>query len=299
MDNIDRQLLQLLNNKMLFQNLREKLGITNEELINRLNKLKYRGYLLDRVYYEDRVYHHLVKQLPEVNPIITINHNSKDLRALFISDFHIGSTFDSPSKLHSIYNYCIQNKIHTIFVLGDIIEGTKYETNLRINDIETQVENIIQEYPYDNSIYNYVLLGNHDYHSITNGSFDISKMLFDSRYDFVSLGYIEAIVKIYNSPILLLHTNRDDSKIHEYLKKYPDIKFIAEGHFHQFHLETIRDSIIKLRVPTLSLDPRSPYAGAIDVTLANCFQDLIINPLVVEDSKVIPVGEICQKVLRK
>ena len=299
MDNIDRQLLQLLNNKMLFQNLREKLGITNEELINRLNGLKTKGYLLDRTCYDDRVYHYLGKHLSNSSEPITINHNSKDLRAIFMSDFHIGSTFDSPNKIDSIYNYCIQNKIHTIFVLGDIIEGIKYPTNLRINDTETQVQSIIDNYPYDDSIYNYVLLGNHDFHSVTNESFDISRMLFDSRYDFVSLGYIESIVKMYNSPILLLHTNKDDSKLHEYLKKYPDIKFVVEGHFHQFRLESIRDSIIKLRVPTLSLDPRSPYAGAIDVTIANCFQDLIINPLVVTDSNVIQVGEICQKVLRK
>jgi len=299
MDNIDRQLLDLLNNKMLFQNLREKLGITNEELIVRLNALKIRGYLLDRVYYDDRIYHYLGKRLLNDSEPITINHNSKDLRAIFMADFHIGSTFDSPHKIDSIYNYCLQNKIHTIFVLGDIIEGIKYPTNLRVNDTESQVQSIIDNYPYDDSIHNYILLGNHDFHSVANESFDISRMLFDNRYDFVSLGYIESIVKIYNSPILLLHTNKDDSKLHEYLKKYPDIKFVVEGHFHQFHLENLRDSILKLRVPTLSIDSRSPYAGAVDVTIANCFQDLIINPLVVTDTNVIPVGEICQKVLRK
>ena len=59
MDNIDRQLLELLNNKMLFQNLRSKFGFTNQELIDRLNGLKTRGYLLDRVYYDDRIYHYL------------------------------------------------------------------------------------------------------------------------------------------------------------------------------------------------------------------------------------------------
>lgn len=299
MDNKDRQILDLLNKKISFQNLEDRLRITREELIDRLNKLKTKGYLFDRIYYDDRVYYQLAKKSSEINPVITINQNDRNFRVVFISDFHIGSTFDSPSKLDSIYNYCIQNKIHNIFVLGDIIEGVKYQTNLKVKSVERQVQNIIDEYPYDNSIYNYVLLGNHDYYSITSQSFDISKMLFDSRYDFISLGYIEAIVKIFNSPILFLHTNKDDSKISEYLKKYPDIKLAIEGHFHQFFLGEFGNSVIKLRVPTLSLDPRSQYAGAIDVTFANCFQDLIINPLVVDDSKVIPVGEIYQKVLRK
>lgn len=299
MDNIDRELLKLLNNPMMFNNLTTKLKLTNQELIDRLNKLKMNGYLFDRECYEDRVYYKLKKSLKEDKIPLTINHNNKDMRMMLISDFHIGSDYDSPEKFEYIYNYCIQNKIHSILVLGDIINGTKYEKSLRVKNIESQLCEFIEKYPYDSSINNYILLGNHDFHSIQQESFDISKMLFNSRYDFINLGYIESLIRIYGFPILLLHSNKDDSMIHKYLREYPDISLVLEGHFHKFAIDRVNNSVIKLNVPTLSNDPRFLYSGAVDLTIANCFQDLVINPLCVNDSSVVPIGEIHQKVLRK
>ena len=83
-----------------------------------------------------------------------------------------------------IYNYCISNNIHIIFFGGDLVDGT-FGKNTRIDNIDEQLAYIMKKYPFDKSIINFGVLGDHDY-SIFEGQF--------KRYIFYFLVIIDTIL---------------------------------------------------------------------------------------------------------
>ena len=70
-------------------------------------------------------------------------------------------------------------------------------------NLYSQIEYFIKKYPYDKSINNFMIFGNHDYHSLHFDGFDISKTIKNSRYDIIPIGFGQGNVNVKNDNIIL------------------------------------------------------------------------------------------------
>jgi len=285
------QILHLLNNSISITDLCRETGISNTQLIQRLHKLKDMGYLVQRV--ENFCY--LEKEIPHSKIITPIESFDSNFRFLAISDTHFGSDFDCIDYLDKIYDYAICQNISIIFHLGDLIDGVKYATKLWLPSVHEQLEYVISNYPKDNSVKNYILLGNHDAYSISKNGFDIAKQLFEMREDFLFLGYTKAKVSLFDFYIYLMHMYRDVDIVCCEKRKIPQIRLHLAGHFHVASI-FVNSNCLHVRVPTLSNGRNKlQIPGAFDITISQYFDEILIHQLIfqpnilVEDEKIFDV----------
>lgn len=148
--------------------------------------------------------------------------------------------------LDFVYEYATKNGINIIFNCGDIIEGTYSSDKKNILNIHFQIEDYLRKHPYDKNINNFVLLGNHDYHSLHHDGLDISKKIINSRYDIVPIGYGEGLINIKEDNFLLKH----ELSIVETPRLQVNPKIILLGHGHLMRTKVYENFCIG--VPPLS-----------------------------------------------
>lgn len=171
-----------------------------------------------------------------------------DIKFIVISDTHFGAKYENLSYLDYVYNYAVKNGIKHIIVTGDLIEGNcfnYYWCKNEYKSIKAQLEHVFFDYCYDDSIDNYILLGNHDFGAYSREGIEISNYL-NIRDDFKILGYKEAYLKIKDEYITLKH---EVSKIISVLNN-PSTSLNFMGHSHQYRCLYNNDSVI-YRVPAL------------------------------------------------
>ena len=130
-------------------------------------------------------------------------------------------------------------------ICGDIIEGDYTSYPMDLNDVDSQVDYFVKKYPYDNSINNFMILGNHDHHSLKQEGYNIAQFIKNNRYDIVPIGYGQGSVNIKKDNIVLFHKLYDGFKL--------DInteKIVLSGHSHMMKTK-LRD-IFWIGIPTLS-----------------------------------------------
>ncbi len=182
-----------------------------------------------------------------------INIKDRILRAIFISDLHIGSVFENPSLLKIVYSYAKGHDCHIIFNAGDLIEGIYPDSPYPPKNptIESQVKKVLRVHPFDPNITCFMLYGNHDYRALTEEGFDISRYLEDRRYDLVSLGYGESIVHLNDDAIAVTHDLKKSSK-----NVVPNnVSAVYRGHSHK---SKTRDNKI-IYIPALSEQEITAY----------------------------------------
>ncbi len=234
------QLTSLLAKDLQIEEILKELNCNRKQLLEYLKKLKAINH-----YFEYHVF-------DNKNTILTSNYDSngtgvniyshkKILSAIAISDIHCGSKSERADLLDEVYNYAIENNIHIIFNLGDLIDGKNSK-----DPTQKQLEKLYQIYPYDPSITNIVLLGNHDYHSFYYDDYDISEDLFINRDDFIVTGYGLSYVALEKTLIGLHH----DLSIVPNPTLYASAPIYLHGHSHYYKVTT--GSSLKIMVPTLS-----------------------------------------------
>ena len=188
---------------------------------------------------------------------------------IFISDTHIGSRFENFDYLKRVYDYALSHGVKYIFHAGDLIEGC-YSNYSRCKrkymSISSQVNHIIEDYPYDRSIKNIILLGNHDAFPIVVDNYDIADTL-SNRDDFMLTGYRSSYLRLRDEYISLKH---DISRM---LNVVGDATVLLNffGHSHQYRC-LFDGKYAIFRVPTLADMPSNSYtivnrgflAGSID-----------------------------------
>lgn len=195
---------------------------------------------------------------------IRINVKDKILKAIFISDLHIGGAFDRPKLLSIVYDYARKHNCHIIFNGGDLIDNVYKDAAYppKIKTVGAQVQKVLSVYPFDPHITNLMLYGNHDYKSLTEQGFDIGRYLESKRYDLVSLGYGLCVIHLQDDAIALTHDLLHSKKI-----EAPNYVTIAyRGHSHK---SKTKDNKL-VYIPALSETSHSPYeyrplAGFLDV----------------------------------
>lgn len=189
-----------------------------------------------------------------------------DKELLIISDTHIGSIYESSMYIDSLLEFAIANNINNILHCGDIIQSTYRPVKKDYINSKKQIERFISIFP--DYINVYLLLGNHDYHSLYNK--DNLYKIIDSKDNLNILGFKKAYLK-WQKYLFTLSHRIDNYKL--ILPNYPII-FDFVGHRHEFILNES-----KIFVPSLSNDIKgNGWPGFLYAKLEN--KELIIDEYV-------------------
>lgn len=206
----------------------------------------------------------------------SINNN----RLLMISDTHIGSKKCNIDNLDIVYEYAKKYSINNIIHTGDLLHSNRPGVLNKYMDPYNQVEYLLDIYPFDKYINNYILFGNHDYHLLKDRD-DLYKNI-DSRVDFNLLGYKRAYLDYLGYLISVYHS------IDKYKMRLPNEDTIMSfcGHRHEFNIES-KD---KIMVPTLSNDLKDYgnynfYPGFLEIYMNNESLNIILHNII--DKKVV------------
>ena len=268
MNDLDLKILDLLNENKNIRQIATIVNLSEKQVYIRLKTLINYGYQIKPFYsYNSDIYYKVLNNINQNNNRIniSISKNEELFRCIVISDMHIGHIKSNIRLMDSVYEYAVKNNINIIFNCGDNLEGDYTSDKKSLKDIYSQIEEFIKKYPYDRSIKNFMIFGNHDYHLLTNNGLDVSKKISSSRYDLISLGFGQGIVNLNHDNLVLFHKLSSTYKINtDYT-----YKIVLSGHGHMMKSK-IYDKLI-LCVPTLSykstFTPEEVLPGFIDLTL--------------------------------
>lgn len=230
----------------------KKEGITRKQLYYYLLCLKNDGISFNRKYYDNgEIVYCPIKSIRDYE-----NKNSVDLitekdkkfvKLLVISDIHFGNDRENIKYLESAYNYCIKNGINVILNAGDLIDGTFTfnEKEREDEEVYEQIRHLIKDYPFDESITNICVLGNHDYSAFKKCKINLEKTLENKRHDIITCGFANTTVNIKNDKILLFHNVNGIPILKD------NFSFIFKGHSHKYLTEK-KDNTASILVPSLS-----------------------------------------------
>ena len=165
-----------------------------------------------------------------------------------MADTHIGSKYENFDYIKEAQKFALDNKIHTIFHAGDIIQSTCSNVMEEYRNEEDQVEHLVQDFPYDPSIRYIMIFGNHDWHTFANNKKCMD--IFSSRKDFYLLGTEFGFINWRGSTICLFHP------VKRYPLEMPRVKKIVmtyRGHSHNLQYSGSGTTYVS----TLSDDPVS------------------------------------------
>lgn len=191
-------------------------------------------------------------------------HNN--LRLLVIADTHYGHINENTTFVQQVYEYASKYNINMIIHAGDVIEGDVdgfLSCKSEYSTILSQIGHVFKDYPYDENIRNYILLGNHDASFLINDGVDLYDELGD-RSDFELLGYRNAFIKVGNEYIFVKHSiPRMTNPFKE-----EEVFLNFYGHAHLFELYH-NANMASAKVPALSLVKTSGTLskGFLDVEL--------------------------------
>ena len=291
-----RRLLELINEGKTASEISSAMGISSKTLFNYLTMIRNNGFDFDRKYYDNGEIIYVPKtDISDVHNSVNVitDINSTSYTALVISDMHFGSGFEIQGVMDKIYDFCVMNRIHNIIITGDILDGMFNKIPPMIPDPSEQIKYFSKIYPFDKSIINFALLGNHDYSILKETGQDFSIFLDSYRHDVVSLGYGCGVLKIKNDFIGLKHSVK--GMFDELIDKS---NLLLLGHKHNFK-STISGKVQDIYVPSLSnlclyKDCHRGLPGALLLKISfvdDVFSTVYVNQLIVLD-KIYFVNEI-------
>ena len=244
---MNQDILKMFLNELPDEEIKQLLELNDKDFFYQIKTLIQDGYNLQKISNDKGVcYHKLLKVLPNNSYIKT---TSDEIKLLVISDMHFCNKYDNVDYLKFIYDYALKNNIHIILNLGDLIEGLNNKNYKDGYDTYTkQVNYLLDNYPYNQNIINYILYGNHDVHSIIAEGIDISKILEIERPDFINVGYGFGKIKINYLNICMYHKIQNQNISFDIPSNERNL--ILKGHSHHFEINNINN--FQVNVPTLS-----------------------------------------------
>ena len=249
MTDINRHIIELLQENKSMKQISLETGMSQKQLYVRLKQIINYGYQLVPNYrYNSDIYYNIVKGIKTQNYdfSISVPKKKQNFRCIVISDLHVGNQKSDLKLLNYVYDYAVKSGINYILICGDNIEGDYTTDGKIIKDVYGQVEYLIKNYPYDPSVNNVMIFGNHDHHSIIYNGFNPASTIKNARYDIIPIGYGQGNVNLKNDSLILFH------KLSE--KSYPEIKsgdkIVLSGHGHL--MKTKLREQLWLCIPSLS-----------------------------------------------
>ncbi len=170
------------------------------------------------------------------NFFIDIEPSATSLDLVFVSDYHIKVVDDAfQYRMDILYNYCIKNNVHLIINAGDFFSDAYYEQIIKKENISLVVgrmEQFCLKHPYDSSITQAIMGGNHDLTYLENGV-NLIQSLAEKREDFIDLGYKHAFI----------HFGNDKGTYHSVALHHPNLK--CESHIEDdfYHTQELFDLV--------------------------------------------------------
>lgn len=245
MSDKSKLILELINEGASVNEIAAQVGLSNQQLFNRLEMLKFRGYLFQSKYFWDgNIRYSLNKSLEKPMANLIMRQKDQKLNAVFISDTHFAHLKERIDLLDCVYDYCLKNDIHLIIHGGDLVEGIS-EQAVKFPNPEEQVTYLLKNYPFDKNILNFICLGNHDYTLLEKMGINIGQVLETHRQDLVCLGFGTGKLKIKKDTLYITHpiSKLNCETVHNGL--------VLAGHSHQAK-SLIRQNIVKINLPPLS-----------------------------------------------
>ena len=276
---MDEEIFSLLKKGYSYRGIQNELNLTNNELymfLCSLNEKLRSNYAHTKFYSDGRV--ETTKDMVNDYAIIT-DVNSDTYNFVIISDTHFGSFDDDIRLLDFVYNYCIKHGIHNIFHNGDLVDGKEGKTPKKLSPIE-QIEFVINAYPHDNGIKNFITLGNHDFDLISE-DVSLTQEIIDHRDDLIPMGYGTNKVFVKNNYMLFEHF----IPINKYYDNHSHT-LIFKGHSHRMKLRDDNNNYY-VSTPALSkIDFKEKHLpGFLDVTIS--FQRGYIDNVVIKNFGII------------
>lgn len=276
MNNESTLLLKLICENKSLNEISSTLGLSPKQIHMRLTMLRNSGYLFDRSfkYNGDTLYSFHDPLTQQSNTFIAIPNDINTIRAILISDTHFGHNNDNINYIDAIYNYCTKVGINIIIHAGDFFEGICESRidQLKFKTAEEQISYVLQKYPYDKNILNFILLGNHDYSLWNEAKIDIKNILSNRRHDLIPIGYKQETLYIKDYKFDIIHKGHSNN-----IKISNECYISLYGHSHKFSIEC-NPYDLKIHIPTLSRvqtpQVKNPQPSMIDMTL-NINKDLI------------------------
>lgn len=267
MDEQTLKLLQYIKEGKTCNEICVGLNISNNELYEHLNNLKNKGFFFKRKYYGNgTITYKTIRDLSGINKLkksafnsIITEHKDEQMRCLVISDLHFGNSLESIELLNRAYNYCVKNGIHIVLCCGDMIDGTFSKVEQNIEDIYTQIEHFIKDYPFDKNVLTFGVAGDHDYSGLCEGGQDITEAVRNYRHDIIIGDYNNSVINIKSDSITLHHHILGGT----YFNYVSPIVF--NGHLHKYKIN-MQTNHLNVCVPSLSLINES-LPTAVDVVL--------------------------------
>ena len=163
-------------------------------------------------------------------------------KVVFVSDTHFASKYENTEYFPVVLDFCRNQGIFYLFHGGDIGAGM-VDSHKEYQSPIKQINHILDVYPEDKHIRQYVLGGNHDTKYLKHG-FDILKILSTEKRNVFPLGYLQSYFTVFGYPISFEHHSK--IRLQYRLVEFP---FAITGHAHK---SRFADDFIKL--PTLSDD---------------------------------------------
>lgn len=237
MTNKQKEIYELLKQEVTLLDLAGYLNLTPKQAYNRVQTIKNQGYNIHRKDFSTGdIQFSIINPLEDntdENILYTLPNN-QNLRTVILSDLHIGNALQRLDVLDEVYNYCIKNNIHTIFNCGDLLQGLLGLPNLILQkDYEKQINMFLKFYPFDSSIINLAILGNHDI-DFFNSGVDLKQIINNKRFDIKVLNYGDSLIKVKNDKIRLIHPLDNRLK----MNFMNDSKIIFRGHSHISKIKT-------------------------------------------------------------
>ena len=260
------------------------------DIYDLFKNLRLKGFELEKVYYyTGDIKYKLVydnSQTLENKASLITKNSDQTLTFMLISDIHFGSIYDEVKYLDLMYEYCISNNIHIIINAGDLIDGLTFGKEKRLNSFEKQIDLLLQKYPFDKNIINFVCLGNHDLDLLQTTGQDLKTILNNERHDLVTLGYGMGFINVKNEKIYVKHIIKDYK-----VDRIPNQNLILSGHSHKSYV--IFDDNCLIHIPTLSnmqTDNCFSYPGAIVMHLdfdRGYFNNGIFEQFIIVNDKLV------------
>jgi len=248
MNEINLKIIELIKENKGIKEISSILNMSEKQLFVRIKQIINYGYKLNSMYYYNGdISYNLSKTYKNDNKNnIRIELCEKEFRCIAISDMHIGNKDSDIDLLKKVYEYAANNNINIIFNCGDLIEGVHTTDKRSIDDIYKQIDYLIKKYPYDKNINNFMILGNHDFHSLHYDGLDLCKKINNSRYDLIPIGFGQGVVNLKEDKLALNH----ELSLINMPKLDESVKVVLVGHGHMMKTK-LYDRLL-LCLPSLS-----------------------------------------------
>lgn len=264
MDDVLNKIIKLINKHNTCNEICEKLAISNKQLNMYIMQLVLSGIYYRLEYrYDGKTIYKLTDKKDDLynNSNIILEVLNNEISFLVISDIHVGSKCYRQDLLDRAFNYCVKNNINLILNCGDLIDGVGYNI-IRESTmiIKSQIETLVNNYPYDPNIVTFAIGGNHDLDATKAGYDDIFDIIYALRKDIIISDFANKTIELKNDKIHMYHP----------IKGYPYIDNNAtitlKGHSHAYSVCVPANNKINITLSSLS-DLSRTIPSAIELTV--------------------------------